>query len=354
MDKHRIDSHKLMLHPRRVADWLDGKDIAPLYMEVSPSGTCNHRCSFCGMDFMGYKKRFLPTELWCERLRDLGQAGLKSIMYAGEGEPFLHEDMPYIAQVTKAAGIDVAFTTNAVLLTPDVARNVLPVSSWVKVSCNAGTAATYAAVHGTRIEDFDTVFANVTAAVSLRAALDASCTLGMQMVLLPENAHEAVPLAQQAKDAGVDYLVIKPFSVHRQSKKSRYAGMQYGDYAELANNLQRLQNPHFSIIFRHETLLRRETPLNYARCQALPFWGYVDSAGNMWGCLRHIGDARFCYGNFLHKSVVELLHGVQRRENMAWCAEHLDIQDCHVACRMDAANAYLWELAHPSGHVNFI
>lgn len=354
MDTHRIDSHKLMLHPRRVADWLEGKDIAPLYMEVSPSGTCNHRCSFCGMDFMGYRQRFLPISVWCERLWGLGQAGLKAIMYAGEGEPFLHEDMPYIAQATKAAGIDVAFTTNAVLLTPDVARDVLPVSSWIKISCNAGTAATYAAVHGTKAVDFDTVFANAAAAVSIRNELGAPCTLGMQMVLLPENAHEAVLLAQQAKEIGADYLVIKPFSVHRQSKKSRYDDVQYGNYEELADSLQRLQTSDFSIIFRHETLLRRETPLNYARCQALPFWGYVDSAGNMWGCLRHIGDARFCYGNILQDSVTELLFGAQRRNNMTWCAQYLDIQDCHVACRMDAVNAYLWELTHPGEHVNFI
>lgn len=354
MDKNRIDSHKLMLHPRRVADWLEGKRIAPLYLEVSPSGTCNHRCSFCGMDFMGYKQRFLPTSVWCERVRDLGQAGLKAIMYAGEGEPFLHKDMPRIAQATKAAGIDVAFTTNAVLLTPDVAQTVLPVSEWIKVSCNAGTAVSYATIHGTKAADFDTVLTNVAAAAVIRSELKARCSLGMQMVLLPENAHEAVLLAQQAKQAGADYLVIKPFSVHRQSKKNRYADMQYEDYAELADSLQRLQDSCFSVIFRHEALHRRQNPLNYVRCQALPFWGYVDSAGTMWGCLRHIGDARFCYGNIVQNLVPDLLYGPQRRENMAWCAQHLDIQDCHVACRMDTVNAYLWELTHPNGHVNFI
>lgn len=354
MDTHRIDSHKLMLHPQRVADWLAGKDIAPIYLEVSPSGTCNHRCSFCGMDFMGYKQRFLPTSVWCERVRDLGQAGVKAIMYAGEGEPFLHEDMPAMAQATKAAGIDVAFTTNAVLLTPEVARAVLPVSSWIKVSCNAGTGATYAAVHGTTAEDFDTVLANVAAAVTIRNTLGAQCSLGMQMVLLPENAHEAVGLAQQAKNVGADYLVIKPYSVHRQSKKSRYTDLAYADSPELAEALHSLEDASFSIVFRQETLHRRENPLRYGRCQALPFWGYVDSAGNWWGCLRHIGDARFCYGNFVQSSVQELLHGPLRRENMEWCAQHLDIQDCHVACRMDAVNAYLWELKHRGGHVNFI
>lgn len=354
MSQYRIDSHKLMLHPQRVADWLAGTVIAPVYMEVSPSGACNHRCSFCGMDFMGYTKRFLPVDVWCERLAGLGRSGLKSIMYAGEGEPFLHPEMPAIAQATKDAGIDVAFTTNAVLFTPAIARAVLPVTSWIKVSCNAGTAETYAKIHGTQAADFAAVIAHVTAVSALRTELGSQCAIGMQMVLLPENADEAVILAQQAKAVGADYLVIKPYSVHRQSKKSRYKDLQYAEYAEISRALEAEQDGHFKIVFRHETLHRRELPLHYLRCQALPFWGYVDSAGNMWGCLRHIGDEHFLYGNLVTQPVEDVLQGSARRENMAWCAQHLDIQDCHVACRMDAINNYLWELTHPGGHVNFI
>ncbi|MDR0882739.1 MAG: radical SAM protein, partial [Candidatus Adiutrix sp.] len=97
VDQYRIDGHKLHLHPRRVADWLEGREIAPIYMEISPSGACNHRCSFCGLDFMGYKPRFLSADILCERLREMGEAGLKSVMFAGEGEPFLHREMGAIA-----------------------------------------------------------------------------------------------------------------------------------------------------------------------------------------------------------------------------------------------------------------
>jgi len=36
MDEYRIDSHKLIFHVDRVASWLKGADIYPIYMEVSP------------------------------------------------------------------------------------------------------------------------------------------------------------------------------------------------------------------------------------------------------------------------------------------------------------------------------
>ena len=52
-NSYNIDGHKLNLHPERVSRWLQGESIYPIYMEFSPSGTCNHRCVFCSMDFMG-------------------------------------------------------------------------------------------------------------------------------------------------------------------------------------------------------------------------------------------------------------------------------------------------------------
>ena len=57
-DKYKIDSHKLMYHVHRVSDWISHENIYPIYVEISPTGTCNHRCIFCSVDFMGYQKRF--------------------------------------------------------------------------------------------------------------------------------------------------------------------------------------------------------------------------------------------------------------------------------------------------------
>src|SRR3990167_3007073 len=106
MDKYRIDSHKLTYHVSRVNDWLEGKVTYPIYMEISPSGACNHRCTYCGLDFMEYKPRLLDTHLLKERLSELGRLGLKSVMYGGEGEPFLHCDMAELINHTKKSGVD--------------------------------------------------------------------------------------------------------------------------------------------------------------------------------------------------------------------------------------------------------
>ena len=106
MDKYRIDGHKLMFHVPRVHEWLDKGDVYPVYMEVSPSGACNHRCAFCGLDFLEYRPRFLREDVFLERIAELGRLGLASMMFGGEGEPLIHKGMARFAKQARDSGID--------------------------------------------------------------------------------------------------------------------------------------------------------------------------------------------------------------------------------------------------------
>lgn len=355
MDKFRIDSHKLLFHPRRVAEFLEGRNIVPLYMEISPFGGCNHRCVFCGLDFMGYKPKRLETDLLCTRLSEMGRLGLQSVMYAGEGEPYLHRDLPVIINHAKAAGIDNAVTTNGVLMRPDILERHIAATAWIKVSLNAGSPETYAAVHGTNPGDFGRVLENLEAAVALRRRLDAGCTLGAQALLLPENAGEIAGLARTLRDIGLDYLVVKPYSQHPQSHCDAYKDISYAGYDDLAGELQALASDTFHAVFRLRAMHKwEEKQCPYDRCLALPFWSYLDASGNIWGCSVYLGDPRFAYGNIHEQTFAEIWDGPRRRESMDWCRRELDPASCRVNCRMDEVNRYLWELTHPGPHVNFI
>lgn len=355
MDKYRIDSHKLIYHPERVSAWLSGRNIYPIYAEISPSGACNHRCVYCALDFMEYKPRLLDAGILIKRLREMGRLGLKSVMYAGEGEPFLHPGMARIANSTKSAGIDAAFTTNAVLFKPAVARKCLGSIEWLKVSINAGTPGTYAAIHRCRPRDFETVFANMAYADGLRRRKGYGVTLGMQIVLLPENAGEVEALAVRAKEIGMDYLIVKPYSQHPQSKTTRYRNIRYGEYEALAKRLQRHASETFSVVFRLKTMQKWDAAAKrYGKCCALPFWTYIDAGGNVWGCSMFLGKEEFLYGNIKTSTFKKIWEGSKRRRSLKMAARDLDISSCRINCRMDEANAYLWELRNPPDHVNFI
>lgn len=354
-DRFRIDSHKLKYHTERIHQWLQTGDAYPIYLEVSPAGICNHRCTFCALDFMGYQKRFLDAEILKERLVEMGRLGVRSIMYAGEGEPFLHQQMAAIATATKAAGIDVAFTSNGVPLTQALAEQVLPVTEWIKISINAGTKKTYSQIHRCPEDHFSKVFTNLQRSNRLRKQYGWNCTLGMQLLLLPENAAEVSALAQRAADIGMDYLVVKPYSQHPGSETSTYKTVDYSQYLELADELKEYNSESFTVLFRSNAMQKScESSRCYDQCLAIPFWAYIDAGGNVWGCSVHLGEEQFNYGNIAEQCFEQIWHGEQRKQSLEWMRDHLDLESCRINCRMDEVNNYLWDLTHPPEHVNFI
>lgn len=365
MDKYAIDSHKLIYHPKRVAqfleagdEWEKAKSVYPIYVEVSPVGACNHRCTFCAVDYIGYQSNMLNVDLFAQRVSEMGRLGVKSIMFAGEGEPLLHKKINEMVRATKEAGIDVSFTTNATVLNEEFVQRSLELTSWIKVSLNAGTAETYAKVHRTKEKDFGRVIANLQRAVAHKKANGLKCVIGAQALLLPENAHEMQTLAQICRDEiGLDYLVIKPYSQHMFSQTQVYKDINYNESLKQAEKLRSLSTDSFQVVFRENTMRKTlQAESRYSKCNATPFfWAYVMADGDVYGCSAYLLDKRFMYGNLNEESFQAIWEGKKREENFRYIRTELDIKQCRVNCRMDEVNRYLFNLKEGLiEHVNFI
>jgi len=354
MDRFRIDSHKLIYHPRRVSDWAAGKDIYPLYVEISPYGGCNHRCIFCALDYLEYKPQILDTKVLKRFLRDIAGKGTKSIMFAGEGEPLLHGDIAELIVFAKGQGLDTAVTTNGVLLSGGFLRKTLRSLSWLRISLNAGTAGGYSFIHKTRPEDFRRVIENIRQAVKIKKKEKLSCAIGVQFLLLNENQKEVGRLAGILRSAGADYLIIKPYSQHASSRNRLGRGLHYDRLMYLEERLKRYNRGRFNVVFRKQTMLNIGDKKPYEKCFGLPFWTYLTSWGDLYACSAFLGDKRFCYGNIYRESFEKAWKGKRRKRIMRMMEEGWDIGNCREACRLDAINRYLWELKNPPAHVNFI
>ena len=355
-----------MYHPARVAQWLAAgsdwekqKKIYPLYVEISPSGSCNHRCSFCAVDYIGYKNVFLDKEVLKTVLADMAQQGVKSVMFGGEGEPLLMKDLAECICWARKSGLDIGITTNATALTEKFLQEALASIMWIKASVNAGSDTAYEKIHGARAGDFERVMKNLARAVVVRKENGLPVTLGAQAVLIPENKDNVRDLCERAKSIGLDYVVIKPYSQHLKSTGSMQQGYDKFDYssqAKLAEELASLNDDRFQVIFRSNTMKILEEPKRYYdKCQATPnFWAYLMANGELYGCSAYLLDERFSYGNISHSSFKEIWEGEKRRASAEFVRDSLQIDECRKNCRMEHVNRYLWDLTHPSEHTNFI
>lgn len=335
MDSYNIDSHKLMYHPKEVGNWLVGNIIQPIYMEVSTSGACNHRCKFCALDYLGYKSNYLSVASYVEFL--MRQDGLKSVMFGGEGEPLMHKHFTDIVAATFTRGIDCGLTTNGVLLTP-TRTNFVRMMKWIKISVDAGTKETYSQVHGCSERDWNTLWRNIDFLTKNKS----KCKIGLQFLLLEDNKSTAWDFLWMAAGTRVDYVVFKQYSQNLNSKNEQVNVYLHPD--EIHDMRKRFS---FDIIVREDRAER-----GYQKCLALPFWRYLQANGDLWACSAHLGDERFLLDNianrnFEQNSNISEIH----IDNMM---ETFNISNCRLNCRMNNCNEYLNRLKNPQEHDNFI
>ncbi|QNJ01753.1 radical SAM protein [Synechococcus sp. PROS-U-1] len=372
MDKFRIDSHKYLFHPDHSSNVLNHykdpenklfrekfKSQLPLYIEISPVGACNHRCTFCAVDYIGYKSTFMNTNKLKESLRSMRSQGVKSIMYAGEGEPLLHPDISEIVNFTKEkSNIDVSFTTNAYKLNDEFIKRSLHNISWIKISFNGGDEDTYSSIHRTNKKDFHVVSNNIEKAVKFRNDNNLSCSIGLQTLLLPDNKESMEELCRHSRSLGADYLVIKPYSQHKFSNTQKYSDIDYRDYLHLQEKLEAFNTDEFKVIFRINTINNWLSQNNerYCKCISTPsVWAYIMADGDIYTCSAYLLDERFKLGNINEESFFKIWASEKRMKHKEFIFNKLDINECRVNCRMDQVNRYLDQVYNENvPHINFI
>ena len=347
----QIDSHKLSYHPERVAEWDEKEDCYPIYVEIGPNVACNHKCIFCALDFMNHSGYFIDTEVMLKTLKEMAEKAVKSVMFAGEGEPLLHKDIGLFARTAKESGMDVSITTNGVLFTKEKREQCLPYLSWIRFSVDSGSPENYALVHGTNSSDFEKVIENIKESVKFVKENNLNTTIGVQFLVIPQNKGEAVKLAKILRDIGADNLQIKPYSRHPDSLNNLILNID--EYNKIEEELKGLDDDKFKIIFRKASAERIEEGNMYPQCYGLPFFALIDANGNIIPCNLFYGKEDFFYGNLYRNSFPEIWESEQRKRIIMKLKE-IGVDNCRKGCRLDPINRYLHRLKNPEAHDNFI
>ncbi|MDA3967415.1 radical SAM protein [Helicobacter sp. WB40] len=361
-----LDSHKLHYHLQRVAEFEKRGDCYPIYMEVSPVGLCNHRCIFCAYDYIDYPNRHLDKDRFLSFLDEASSLGIKSILYAGEGEPLIHKNIAEFVEKSKEVGIDCGMFSNGELLSEKLVQKLLPNLTFLRFSFNGGDAQTYAKIHKPSKRNtyawggaflMDKVLKNIEYATSFRNKEKLEVDLGSQFVLLKENKDSLISAISNLKNAGVDFVSVKPFVFQNEEQKydKNNGFILLDEIRDLIKEAKSYEDSNFSVIFRENAFLNKEKERNYSHCYGCNFITTLNSAGDIATCLPYWDKEEFVYGNIYKESFYEIWNGEKRKKIKRFLENDLNCKKCPTNCRPNAINEFLDDILNKDvKHKNFI
>lgn len=180
----------------------------PLHAELNITDRCNVACYFCSQQDLRTKEQ-ICFERVVQILDELVANGLRSVRFAGGGDPLFHPDIVRILDHLGSRGIVVDnITSNGVGLTAVVAeRLVRDGCREVIISLNAVDAADYKRMMAVKPDRFDRVLANTKHLLQLRGDKPSPAVV-VQFLLDRQNYHRLVEMYRVGRAIGADVIVI--------------------------------------------------------------------------------------------------------------------------------------------------
>lgn len=347
----QLERHKLHYHVDRLAAWSRGEKIVPVTLEISPSSVCNHRCLMCGYEYLGHQLGVMDESLLLRVAAEVVQAGVRGVVFAGDGEPFCNRSLPRAIDLLHYAGVDVALSTNGALLSDARIPQLADQLTWIRFSVNGTTAESYGRVHRCAPENYEQVLRKIERLVKEKQRRQGAVTVGVQLVLLPENIHGVEEFAKRIKGIGADYLVFKPFYFNGNNQYGGDFSLDYRAHAEALTAAEALSSTTFHCRMRWETL--SNSARTYRQCLGWPFFYYLRTDGEVFPCLARQHEDVLSLGNLNDVSFDEICRG-DRCNSVSETIAGIDVATCQPNCRHHSMNTFLWDIRHPDPHKDFV
>jgi len=346
----QFSSDKILSHLDRVHAWIRGENPAPITVELDMTNICNHRCPECsGWYFQNRDFDSLSLDLAKDIIRQLAKAQVRGLIFTGGGEPLCH---PHIKEVVKMAhnlGLDVSFITNGSLLTQQISEVLLKSCTWIRVSLDAASAATFERIHGMDGTAFNKVVDNIALLTKLKKKLKSKSTIGVGYLTCDHTKNEMFDMAIFCKKLGVDYLQFRPLQMHNNGKFQYH---RTNIKKEIFRCLKQSHDGYKVLYSKHKYDMMRDKNYgrNYQRCYGHQFATVISADARMYICCHMRGFDKYCIGNLKTNTFEEIWNSEQRKR----VSENIDFRECIPLCRDNTFNQILWNIKQPKEHINFL
>ena len=369
---------KITRHLNVIQDIRDGRVAPPVHVQLIISDLCNHSCGFCAYRDPGYTSsqlfyqisakpgglrrdgehperdynpnRQIPWPKIKEILADCADMGVRAIQYTGGGEPTVHPQWLEAIVETDRLGMDAAMVSNGVLIQNQRDAELTALCKWVRISIDAGDAATYAGIRGCSETHFQRAWDAVTFLRRARERMGTGTLLGVGFVVTPDNWGGVLKAARLAKTAGDDnFRISAQFSSEAERPFSGFA-KACADLCEQAES--ELNDKHFHVFNRFSSRLDdlKQAP-DYDRCGYQYVTTYIGGDQNAYRCCIQSYNDRGLLGSIKDQKFSQLWNAQRRLHDM----QAFDARSC-AACQFNNINRTLdYVLNHDDPtHSNFI
>lgn len=340
-----LDGTKLGWHLDRVRAWERGERIAPITIDMALTRACNYACHFCFAMLQENERAVITTEVMVRFLDDCAEMGVKGISFISDGESTLSP--AYVNSIKRghALGISMATATNGFIFNRRKLEEILPHLAYIRVNFSAGTRERYAQIMGVKPEWFDRVVQNIKEAVDIKRQNKLPVTIGMQMVLMPQDADQVLPLAHLGKELRPDYLIIK----HCSDDERGSLGVDYSKYLQLHDLLKEaeaLSDESYRVVIKWSKI-KEEGKRSYQRCYGPPFLIQISGSGLVAPCGMLFNERykKFHIGNIVEQRFKEIWQSDAYWEvmNLLASPDFNAQRMCATLCMQHKVNEYLDE-----------
>lgn len=352
-DIYKMEGHKLFWHLDRVNSWTKGKRIVPIGIDMGITQTCNVACRYCYYAIPENRTdKKIPTDALLRLIADAVDIGVKAISFAGDGEPMLHPGVYEAVDAGFRNGIDMAVSTNGVVMNHGKLGRFLGALKWIRFHIGAANAEKYAHVMRTDRKIYSRVIDNIRQCVTEKSRYGLKVTIGIQMILTHESIDQVVPFAKLGKELEVDYAVVKQCS--EKSGIRQYNSIDhYKEYEDLFIEAESLSDSVYNMIIKRRKL--NDGIRGYNRCYGCEFLSQISGTGDVYACGNYFGRKDLRIGNIIEESYKDIVFGKRYKEVMDRVKGTIDVhKECGQKCRLNEINEFLWMIKTPPPHVNSI
>lgn len=362
-----LDGTKLPWHLDRVRAWERGERIAPITIDMALTRACNFACSFCYAMLQENDRKVITTDVMYRFLDDCAAIGVRGISLVSDGESTLSPAFIPTIQRGHELGISMAVGTNAFIFNRRKLEETLPYLTYLRINFSAGTRERYAQIMGVKPECFDRVVQNIRDMVDIKRRNRLSVTIGMQMVLMPQDADQILPLARLGKELRPDYVIIK----HCSDDETGSLGVDYSAYEHLYDLLRQaeaLSDDEYKVVVKWSKI-RAGGRRSYQRCYGPPFILQISGSGLVAPCGMLFNERykKLHIGNIVDQRFMDIWRSDRYWQVMNYLASpNFNAQRmCGTLCLQHKVNEFLDEykkgrcelvepIAPPPAHLNFI